>query len=255
MSTNNASSTSSSSTGSSSGATIGQDVKTALASADANVSTSLENLTRIHRARLSQATRTLTGLKAQAGATAAEIAAAEARVASAANSAARVSLIRQRITLPAVQVAKSGWALQGAVLTAQLQPAARFTVFLVDQSKSFLPQFGFAYTDDTGYFLLNYSPEAAAGAASGTAAGAAPAEAAGAAQGAPAPQLYIEVADTAANPVYLSPTAFVPVAGAASFQSIVLAQDGKPIGDPPPEIRAVALPPSQAKPKAAPKKA
>ena len=106
---------------------------------------------------------------------------------------------------PSVQVAKTGWALQGRVLDAQLQPAARFTVFLVDAKKSFLQQYGFAYTDDTGYFVLNYAGDTA--------------NAAGAPAPPVAPQLFVEIADTQGNPVYLSSTPFQPVLGTTSFEN------------------------------------
>ena len=136
---------------------------------------------------------------------------------------ARVSMVRQQLAVPAVQVTAAGWALQGRVLDAQLQPTAKFTVFLVDANKTFLQQYGFAYTDDTGYFLLNYAGDAAPEAGVRR-------------------QFFIEVVNTDANPVYLSSTAFQPVLGTASFQNIVLPAGGQPIGDPTPEIRAVALP-------------
>ena len=52
---------------------------------------------------------------------------------------------------------RNGWALHGRVFNTQLQPISGLTVFLVDASKTYQQAYGFAYTDDTGYFLLNYS--------------------------------------------------------------------------------------------------
>jgi len=126
-----------------------------------------------------------------------------------------------QLAVPAVQVAPAGWALQGRVLDSNLQPLVRSTVFLVDANKDFLKQYGFAYTDALGNFVLNY---------------------AGDATGAVTPPLFIEVVDTQSNPVYLSPTQFVPIPGAISFQNIVLAPGSQPIGDPTDSIRAVAMP-------------
>jgi hypothetical protein len=103
---------------------------------------------------------------------------------------------------PKVKVAPAGWALQGRVYNAQLQPVAGFSVFFVDASGKYLPQYGFAYTDSTGYFLLNYAGSN----------GHAPA----------AQQLFIEVANTSATPVYHSSTPFQPVYGTATYQSITL---------------------------------
>jgi len=132
-------------------------------------------------------------------------------------------MVHRQLAAPAVQVAKTGWALHGRVLDAQLQPVAKFTVFLVDANKTYLEQYGFAYTDDTGYFLLNH-PGDASGQAASTA------------------QLFLEIVNMDASPVYLSSTAFQPVLGTATFQNIVLPAGGQPIGDPPPAIRAVAIP-------------
>lgn len=195
-------------------------LKNTLSSADSSVNQGIQTLGLVHQARLSQASRTVAALAALYGANDPRVQAAKAAVTATKTTIARVSMVGQQATAPSVQVAKAGWALQGHVFDAQLQPAAKFTVFLVDANKTFLQLYGFAYTDDTGYFLINY------------AGGQAPS----------ASQLFIEVANTDANPVYLSSTAFQPVLGAASFQNIVLPADGQPIGDPPEAIRAVALP-------------
>src|SRR5437773_1587697 len=61
-------------------------------------------------------------------------------------------------------------------------------------------------------------------------------------QAATTPELFVEVVDTKARPVFLSTTAFQPVIGCASYQNIVLPASQPPIGDPPPEIRQVAIP-------------
>jgi hypothetical protein len=197
-----------------------EQLKTTLTAADSSVNQGIQTLGFVHQARLSQASRTVAALTAQYGANDPRVQAAKAAVTATKTTIARVSMVGQQAAAPTVQVAKAGWALQGHVFDAQLQSAAKFTVFLVDANKTFLQQYGFAYTDDTGYFLINY------------AGGQAPS----------APPLFIEVANTDANPVYLSSTAFQPVLGAASFQNIVLPADGQPIGDPPEAIRAVALP-------------
>jgi hypothetical protein len=111
----------------------------------------------------------------------------------------------------------------------------------VDGSKAFLPHYGFAYTDDTGYFVLNYAGDAGQAPASDKA----PASG----QAAALPQLFVEVVDTNANPVYLSSTPFQPVLGTAIFQDIVLPAGGQPIGDPPQAIRDIAMPGKSTKPR------
>jgi hypothetical protein len=107
----------------------------------------------------------------------------------------------------------------------------------MDGTKAYQQQYGFAYTDATGYFLISYAGDSNTTGAASVAAG-------------PVPQLFVEVADTKANPVYLSSIAFQPVLGTASFQNIVLPAGGQPIGDPPEAIKKIALPqqPAQAQP-------
>jgi hypothetical protein len=212
---------SSTQTGGMSPSQAAEQLKKALSTADGNVLQGIQNLQSVHQARLSQANRTLTALKAKYGPDDPRVKTAEASVAAKTNTIARISTVRQQLAAPSVQVAKTGWALQGRVLDAQLQPAVRFTVFLVDTKKTYLQQYGFAYTDETGYFLLNYPGDAAS-----------PSET----------QLFIEIANTDANPVYLSSTPFQPVIGSASFENIVLPAGGQSIGDPPEAIRATAMP-------------
>ncbi len=198
-------------------------LKTTLTAADTDATQHVQRLGLVHQARLSQATRTAAALTAQYGASDPRAQTAQASVTAIQTTVARVSLVSQQLAAPAVQVASTGWALQGFVLNAQLQPEARFTVFLVDADKTYLRQYGFAYTDNTGYFVINYAGDTG-----------------------PTPpatqQLFVEIANTDAKPVYLSSTAFQPVVGTATFQNIVLPAGEQPIGDPPPEIRAVALP-------------
>jgi hypothetical protein len=200
-----------------------KDLAEALSVADGVVRDGAQALQQVHQARLAQANRTLAALKAQYGADDPRVQAAQATVQATQATISRVSALRQQMATPTVQVAQSDWVLQGRVLDADLNPKARFTVFLVDDQKAFLRQYGFAYTDESGYFELHFAPSKPQPEAAAT-------------------QLFIEVANTDANPVYLSPNPFQPVIGGASFMNIVLPPGGEPIGDPPPEIRNIALP-------------
>jgi hypothetical protein len=106
-----------------------------------------------------------------------------------------------------------------------------FTVFLVDGSKTYQQAYGFAYTDDSGYHLLNYpGPDGAAQDKS--------------AKADSTPDLFVEVTNAKAEPVYLSTTPFQPSAGGATYLNIVLPEGNVPIGDPPAQIRDVAVPPT-----------
>lgn len=195
---------------------------TTLAEADRSSAATVANLKLVHQAKLSQLTRTAAALKAQYGASDSRTVAAEAAVTAGTATVARLGVASQQTATPAPTVAATGWALQGRVYDAQLQPAAQLTVFLVDSKKAFQPQYGFAYTDATGYFLINYAPPAG--------------------QAAQTPPLYVEIANAQAEPVYLATNAFQPAAGSTTYQNITLAAGKKPLGDPPAEIKKIALP-------------
>ena len=140
----------------------------------------------------------------------------EAEIAAEKITVAKAAMLNQRAATADPQVPPSGWALHGRVYSSELAPAAGCTVFLVDPQNAFQSAYGFAYTDASGYFVLN-------GAATG-----APAH------GGAATQLYVAVADAKGEPVYRSSTDFTPNPGVATYQTHVLPAGGKPIGDPPP---------------------
>lgn len=197
-------------------------LSSALADADATTAAATQNLKLVHQAKLSQLTRTAAALKAQYGASDARTVAAQAAVTAGNAAVARIGIASQQAATPAPAVAATGWALQGRVYDEALQPAAQLTVFLVDATKAYQSQYGFAYTDATGYFLINYAPPAG--------------------QAAQTPALYVEIANPSGEPVYLATTPFQPAAGSATYQTISLAAGSAPLGDPPAEIRKIAMP-------------
>jgi len=203
---------------------LNEAVTGALGSADTSSTQTILNLKRVNQARLSQLTRTAVALKAQYGADNARVVAAEAAVSARQAAVNRISVVHQQVGTLAPQVSATGWALQGRVFSSTLEPAERYTVFLVDATKIFQQQYGFAYTDSTGYFLINY-----------------PGDPAGTPSQSP-PQLYLEIANANAQPVYLATAAFSPAPGSATYQNVTLPVGEQPIGDPPDPIRGVALP-------------
>jgi hypothetical protein len=207
-----------------------EGLKSALTGADSRAAQGMENLELVHRARLASATRALNTLKTQYGADDAQVKSAQAAVDAATTTIGRISLVRQQLATPQVAVSAKGWVLQGRVTDAQLNPVSRYTVFLVDSTKSYQKQYGFAYTDETGYFVISYGPSAQSGAMHTKE------------EEASSTKLFIEVADNKANPVYLATEAFEPDPGSTTFENIVLPEGGQPIGDPPEAIREVALP-------------
>ena len=212
-----------------------------LTTADGVATQSVADLKLVHQARTAQLTRTAAFLKAKFGAGDPRTKDAQDAVAAEKVTVARVSMVHQQVSTAVPQVTATGWALYGRVFNSQIQPVSGYTVFLVDAQKSYQQAYGFAYTDSTGYFLINYPGPAAAAPPAGAAMAAAETSAA-------APQLSVEVVDANAQPIYLSATTFQPVAGQATYQSIVLPAGEKPIGDPPPEIRNIAVPSRKKKP-------
>ena len=197
---------------------IGQTTAAALAAADTGSAETVLNLKTAHQARLSQLQRTAATLKQQLGPDDPTVKAAEAAVQVGSAKVAGISVVHQQLDTPPPQVAADGWALHGRVYSSDLQPLPQYTVFLVDSQKTYQEAYGFAYTDDTGYFLFNL---------------------AGAKVTAP---LFLAMTNTKGDPVYLSATPFQPAPGSVTYQNITLPSGAQPLGDPPQAIRDVALP-------------
>jgi hypothetical protein len=216
-------------------ADIGSQISSNLAAADDVAAQRVQTLAWAHQARAAQLSRSAASLKARYGPDDPGVKTAEAAVAAANATAAQVAVVHHQVMTADPQVAAAGWALHGRVFDARLASASGYTVFLVDSSKTYQEAYGFAYTDSTGYFLLDYGgPAGASGQTPSAASGQTPPQAA------TTPELFVAVADTKAQPVFLSTTAFQPVIGSATYQNVLAGQ--QPIGDPPPEIRRVAMP-------------
>ena len=210
---------------------LGAQITTSLAAADTTAVQRIHAHQTLLQARIPQLMRAAVALKAQYGANDPGVKAAEANVATATLTAARIGMAQRQAATTDPQVSANGWALHGRVFDGQLQPMSDFTVFLVDASKTYQQQYGFAYTDAGGYFLLNYAGlDAAAQDKS--------------AKVAPSPDLFVEVANAKAEPVFLSTIPFLPTLG-ATYLNVVLPSGNVPIGDPPSQIRDVAVPPTR----------
>jgi hypothetical protein len=214
-------------------AKIKPDIAAALTAADGVATSNLHVVSLVHKARLAQLTRTAAKTTARYGASSKQATAAQAAVTKEKMMVSHVAMISQQASTPAPQVAAAGWALYGRVYTADSQPASAYCVFLVDAEKAYQAAYGFSYTDATGYFLINFVGTPAQTPAPATTAQS-------------PPQLFVEVANASGLPVYLATTAFKPAVGVATYQNVVLPAGGQPIGDPPADIRKVALPPTPA---------
>ena len=202
-------------------------VTATVGTADAGGSQSIHNLTLLHSARLSQLKRTAATLKQQYGASDPNVKAAEAAVTTGSARVAQLAALHQQASTPAPQVSMPGWALQGRVFNSTLQPVQNLTVFLVDASKTFQNEYGFAYTDSTGYFLISFEGTKDSHAS--------------------APQLYIEIANASGKPIYIGTDVFSPAPGSTTYQNITLPAGEHPIGNPPSVIRESAIPGSKKK--------
>jgi hypothetical protein len=118
------------------------------------------------------------------------------------------------------------------VFDGHFQPISGLTVFLVDDSKTYQQEFGFAYTDADGYFLLNY-------------AGPGPATQDKSAKAAPLPNLFVGIANAKSEPVHLESNQYSPIVGGATYLNVVLPSGNVALGEPPKQIRDVAVPPKR----------
>jgi hypothetical protein len=193
----------------------------------------VQNLGFVQQARLSSQARAAALAAAQYGKDSTQAKATQSAIDATKTAVARSHLASLQLNTPQPTVAATGWALQGRVLESSLAALPQYTVFLVDEQKAYLREYGFAYTDSTGYFLINYAPGT-----QGSTQGGATRNASAA-----APSIFLEVANQKAEPVYLSAAAFAPVLGQATYQTITLAAGEPILGDPPEEIKRIAMPP------------
>jgi hypothetical protein len=221
---------------------IGTELQNTLTSSDTLAAQRVQNLQFVHQARLSRLNRELAAL--QAGkAPESDVKAAEDAVAAATYTAGRAAVVHLQLATAEPQASPTGWVLNGRVFDVNQKPLSGFTVFLVDAQKSYQKDIGFAFTDNTGYFVISFS-----GAPSTTDVPPTKTQAPKQ-QAATTTQLFLGIADTQAQYVYLSNTPFEPATGSVTYQNVTLQPGNKPIGDPPPEIRSIAMPPNATKPR------
>lgn len=231
----------------------------------------------VQTARLSGLKRAAAGAVATYGADSAEAAQANQAVTTAQARTGQLQVVSQKASTTPPAVASTGWVLHGRVYDANLNPQERYTVFMVDAQNNYIGDYGFCYTDATGYFLLRYQGASASASSRASETGApssdtSPASSKGreefidlsalsvsedsepsgstsskAASASTTPQAFVQVCDANANPVLSSTTSFAPVKGKATYQVLTLPASGQSLGDPPAEIRAVAMPPTTSK--------
>jgi hypothetical protein len=202
------------------------DITNIVSGADTLAKQRAQTLSQVQQARVTQASRAAAAAVAQFGAGSPQASTAQSAAKSAITISARVAVFQQQAATAAPQVPANGWVLHGRLYDSSLRPVAAATVYLVDSTKAYQSAYGFAYTDDTGYYSLSHAG----------------------ATGSTAPALYLAATNANAEPVYLGGTAVPLVTGTATYQNISLAAGNAPIGDPPAEIKRVALPPAKDSP-------
>ena len=235
----------------------------------------------VQTARVSSLKRAASAAVATYGANSTEATAANQAVTSAQAKTAQIQVVSQKASTTPPAVTSTGWALHGRVYDANLNPQERYTVFLVDAQKNYLSDYGFTSTDSTGYFLIQYPGASAAGSSTSSKSRPASSDTSDTSSrqdeeftdlnrsGAPEdprqsskasgssspktastssiPQVFIQVCDANANPVFSGSTPVTPVTGRATYQVLTLPASGQSLGDLPAEIRAVAIPPATSK--------
>jgi len=243
------------------------------------VGTSMSAL--VQTARVSSLKRAAAAAVATYGADSQQATDANQAVTTAQAKTGQLQVVSQKASTTPPAVAVTGWALHGRVYDANLNPQQRYTVFLVDAQNNYIGDYGFSYTDSTGYFLLQYKGAPASDSSKASESRAASSDVAvvaveenkdyidliailepedslpsseGAARSSAktaskssAPQAFVQVCDANANPVFSSSSPIAPVKGQAVYQVLTLPASGQSLGDPPAEIRAVAMPPTTSK--------
>ncbi len=219
--------------------------------ADTLTSDRVASLGYVHQARLARVNRILSAVTLQYGEKSKEAVAAQTAVAVQQDITTRVDVIHTQTTATAPTVSATGWAVWGNVYdSASKEALAGYTVFLVDAEKAYQRAYGFAYTDAAGAFTINYAGASTpSGAQSANEQNPAPAasqpNAPSPSDTAPTstiPNLFLSIANTEAQQVYLGTQPLALAFGTALYVTLYLPAGEPALGDPPEEIRNIAFP-------------
>jgi hypothetical protein len=199
---------------------------TGLAAVDSLTASRLDNLGLVYQARITQLTRAVNSLTAQAGADAKQVVKAKAAVAATQSTVARVQMVKQRTVATAPVVTSGGWAVWGYVYDSKANPLSGYCVFLTDAQGNYQNAYGFQFTDSNGGFTINYA---------GT-------NAEGAQAAATPPTVYLAITNAKAQLVSESAKALALTIGSALYIEITLAAGEPSLGELPGEIKRLAQP-------------
>ncbi len=205
-------------------------------SVDGQTAQQFASLTQIRQARTNQLQRQVTSLTTTYGATDPRVVAAQASLSNQQTFASRLGVVSTATSTPAPTAPANGWTIYGHVLHADQTPAPQLTVFLADECRAWLQQYAYAFTDQTGYYTLSYTPQADSAVKKTSAA-----ETGG-------PQTltaYLEVSNCSCQLMYIDASPMPIPTGAVISRDILLAAT-VPLGTPPCEPGASpSLPPGK----------
>jgi len=194
---------------------------------DGQTAQQFTGLARVRQARANQLQRVAAALAKQYGGNDPGVQAAQAALKNEQIYASRLGIARDTSSATVPAAPAGGWVLYGHLRNADLTPAAHYTVFLADQRRAWLAQYGYAFTDLNGYYTLTYTPQARTKANQQSAAALS--------------AIYIAVSDQECKLVYFDENPTTLNAGAVVNRDIVLGQG--PIGTPPCQEGAPAATP------------
>lgn len=196
-------------------------------------------LSQVRQARASQLQREYNSLSQAYGPNDPGVQAVKASLTYQQTLASRLGLASTTTGTTAPATPANGWVVYGRVRNADLTPAPQLTVFLADESRAWLKQYAYAFTDQTGYFTLTYDPSVGAQGKGKTRSAQASALAALSA--------YLEVSNAACQLMYLDSTPMSLAPGSSIYRDIVL-DANVPLGSPPCQQGAApTTPPAAAK--------
>jgi hypothetical protein len=183
------------------------------ANVDTENAQQLTNLAFVRQGRVNQLQREAAALATEFGAADAAVVTLNDSIKVQQSLTSVLGATRDIAATPSVTVPKNGWVLQGHIRDGGLSPIATLSVCLVDEQKNFLSAYGYAYTDDTGYYIITYTPDPAA----------------------PTPSpltAYLEVLNSSSQAIYIDAASFTLNPGTNLTRDLMLASQ-TPLGTPP----------------------
>jgi hypothetical protein len=187
---------------------------------DTQTAQQFTGLSQVRMARVNQLQREAASLAKTYGPTDPGVLAVQASVTYQQTFGSRLGVVSTTTSTTAPTAPANGWVVYGRVRNADLTPAPQLTVFLADEARVWLKRYAYAFTDQTGYFTLTYTPVSSRKVRQAEAV---------------APEAlsaYLEVSNASCKLMYLDTSPMSLATGAAVYRDIVLSAE-VPLGSPP----------------------